>query len=80
MFQLMSCIVHREKQNTIHTILRNFDLSPRYGPCVGMTRMERYKRAEKMGLHPPPEVLKILETEEGERDWNTDLFSQRSAV
>jgi len=72
--------VHPENQSTIHTILRNFDLSPRYGPCVGMTRMERYRRAEKMGLNPPIEVLQILETEEGQRDWNTDLFSQKSTV
>jgi DNA polymerase delta subunit 4 len=72
--------VHPENQSTIHTILRNFDLSPRYGPCVGMTRLGRYRRAEKMGLKPPIEVLQILETEEGRRDWNTDLFSQKSAV
>ena len=72
--------VHAENQSTIHTILRNFDLSPRYGPCVGMTRMERYRRAEKMGLKPPIEVLQILETQEGQREWNTDLFSKKSAV
>jgi DNA polymerase delta subunit 4 len=75
-----SNVVHPESQNTIHTILRNFDLSPKYGPCVGISRIDRYKRAEKMGLKPPIEVLKILETPEGDRDWNTDLFSQRSAV
>lgn len=73
-------VVHPESQNTIHTILRNFDLSPKYGPCVGMTRLDRYRRAEKMGLNPPVEVLQILETEEGLRDWNTDLFSPNSAV
>jgi len=73
-------IVHPENQSTVHTILRNFDLSPRYGPCVGMTRMERYQRAEKMGLKPPIEVLQILETEDGQREWNTDLFSQKSTV
>lgn len=42
--------------------------------------MERYRRAEKMGLKPPVEVLRILETEEGQRDWNADLFSQKSVV
>ena len=73
-------IVHPEGQNTIHTILRNFDLTPKYGPCVGITRLDRYRRAEKMGLKPPVEVLQILETEEGQQSWNTDLFSQKSAV
>jgi len=42
--------------------------------------MERYRRAEKMGLKPPIEVLQILETQEGQREWNTDLFSKKSAV
>jgi DNA polymerase delta subunit 4 len=73
-------IVHPENQSTVLTILRNFDLSPRYGPCVGMTRLERYRRAEKMGLKPPIEVLQILETEEGQRDWNADIFTQKSAL
>jgi DNA polymerase delta subunit 4 len=76
----MLTLVHPENQTTIHTILRNFDLTPKYGPCVGISRLDRYKRAEKMGLKPPTEVLEILETEEGSRDWNTDLFSQKSAV
>jgi len=72
--------VHQESQNTLHTILRDFDLTPRYGPCVGISRLDRYRRAEKMGLKPPIEVLQILETEEGKENWNTDLFSQKAAV
>ena len=27
-----------------------------YGPCVGMTRLERWERAHAFGLNPPPEV------------------------
>jgi DNA polymerase delta subunit 4 len=73
-------LVHPENQSTIHTILRNFDLTPRYGPCVGISRLDRYRRAEKMGLKPPVEVLEILETQEGLRDWNMDLFSKKAAV
>jgi len=72
--------VHERDQNTINTILRDFDLTPRYGPCVGISRLDRYRRAEKMGLKPPPEVLYILETEEGLRDWNNDIFSKKSAI
>jgi len=33
-----------------------------------------------MGQKPPVEVLQILETEEGQRDWNTDLFSKKSGI
>ena len=27
-----------------------------YGPCVGMTRLQRWERAKKWGLNPPEEV------------------------
>ena len=30
--------------------------SEQYGPCVGMTRLERWQRAESLGLEPPPEA------------------------
>jgi len=72
--------VHKESQSTVHTIMRNFDLTPKFGPCVGISRLDRYRRAEKMGLKPPVEVLRVLETEDGLRAWNTDLFSQKSGV
>jgi DNA polymerase delta subunit 4 len=78
LYSLMT--VHQESQNTLHTILRNFDLTPRYGPCVGISRLDRYRRAEKMGLKPPIEVLQILETGEGKENWNTDLFSKTAVV
>ena len=27
-----------------------------YGPCIGMTRLERWERAHALGLNPPTEV------------------------
>lgn len=33
-------------------------------PCVGISRMKRWKRAEKLGLNPPVEVLAVLLMEE----------------
>mmetsp|Transcript_10715 Transcript_10715/g.66043 ORF Transcript_10715/g.66043 Transcript_10715/m.66043 type:complete len:104 (-) Transcript_10715:56-367(-) len=42
--------------------LRGFDLDPRFGPCMGMTRIDRWERAEKLGLDPPPRVKTLLET------------------
>ncbi len=33
-----------------------FDLSYEYGPCVGVTRLERWERALALGLNPPAEV------------------------
>ncbi|KAG8951885.1 hypothetical protein FRC04_005577 [Tulasnella sp. 424] len=51
------------KESKALTILRTWDLSYEYGPCVGMTRMERWQRASKLGLDPPEIVRLILETE-----------------
>ncbi|KAI0073064.1 hypothetical protein K474DRAFT_1667052 [Panus rudis PR-1116 ss-1] len=57
--------IHTEKQNKIHHILRVFDLSYEYGPCIGVSRLQRWERAEALGLTPPPEVRDILVTKEG---------------
>ena len=37
-------------------ILRVFDMTSKYGPSVGMTRLQRWERAKKWGLNPPEEV------------------------
>lgn len=65
-------LVHGEEQNKIHEILRVFDLyvleiyfwklylsnlrSYEYGPCIGITRLERWDRADALGLKPLHEV------------------------
>ncbi|XP_012612993.1 DNA polymerase delta subunit 4 isoform X1 [Microcebus murinus] len=41
-------------------LLRQFDLAWQYGPCTGITRLQRWHRAEQMGLEPPPEVHQPL--------------------
>ena len=46
--------------NRVHHILRVFDLSSQWGPCVGITRLERWKRAEEWGLEPPVEVSMFI--------------------
>ena len=54
-------------QQTIHThekILRHFDLSSEYGPCIGIPRLQRWKRAHSLALNPPVEVLAVLLKEE----------------
>ncbi|CCM01366.1 uncharacterized protein FIBRA_03416 [Fibroporia radiculosa] len=60
--------VHAHGQNMVDHILRVFDLSYEYGPCIGVTRLERWERAETLGLKPPPEVKEILLTKEGSED------------
>ncbi|XP_033014918.1 DNA polymerase delta subunit 4 isoform X2 [Lacerta agilis] len=41
--------------------LKQFDLSWQYGPCTGITRLQRWERAELLGLHPPAMVRELLE-------------------
>jgi DNA polymerase delta subunit 4 len=60
--------VHAKDQSRVHHILRIFDLSYEYGPCIGVTRMERWDRAATLGLNPPVEVREILTTKEGSED------------
>ncbi|KAG0497242.1 hypothetical protein HPP92_001933 [Vanilla planifolia] len=40
--------------------LRQFDMDMKYGPCVGLTRLERWERADSMELNPPPEIRDVL--------------------
>ncbi|KAF1895291.1 hypothetical protein Lal_00043937 [Lupinus albus] len=44
-------------------LLRRFDMDMIYGPCVGMTRIERWERAQKMGLNPPKEIETFLKSD-----------------
>ncbi|KAJ5083427.1 hypothetical protein N7456_012854 [Penicillium angulare] len=52
--------VHEDDVKLEEKILRNFDLSIDYGPCVGIDRLGRWRRAARMGLEPPIEVLTVL--------------------
>jgi DNA polymerase delta subunit 4 len=52
----ISSSVYVEEQSKVHQILRTFDLSYEYGPCIGVSRLTRWERAYKLGLNPPPEV------------------------
>ncbi|GMK54597.1 hypothetical protein CspeluHIS016_0111830 [Cutaneotrichosporon spelunceum] len=60
--------IHGEKDNKVQNILRVFDMTSKYGPYVGITRLERWERAKKWGLQPPEGIKQILLTEQGEDD------------
>ncbi|KAF9072093.1 DNA polymerase delta, subunit 4-domain-containing protein [Rhodocollybia butyracea] len=61
-------LIHAEKQNRIHDILRVFDLTYNYGPCIGISRIDRWERAQALGLNPPSEIRDILLTRQGIED------------
>lgn len=58
--------VHQEDLSQAEKVLRYFDVSSQYGPCIGTPRAKRWYRAEKLGLNPPIEVLAVLLREEGQ--------------
>ncbi|KAJ8547127.1 hypothetical protein K7X08_010713 [Anisodus acutangulus] len=41
-------------------VLRQFDMNMVYGPCLGMSRLDRWERAKKLGLNPPTDVERLL--------------------
>ncbi|XWS57998.1 hypothetical protein CRYUN_Cryun09bG0221200 [Craigia yunnanensis] len=40
--------------------LRQFDMNMAYGPCLGITRLARWERAQRLGLNPPKEIENLL--------------------
>ncbi|KAJ7091539.1 DNA polymerase delta, subunit 4-domain-containing protein [Mycena belliarum] len=68
-------LIHAEEQDEFHEALRVFDLSYEYGPCIGVSRLERWERASALGLHPPSEVHDILTTRQGaDRSYAQPVF------
>ncbi|KAH7130499.1 DNA polymerase-like protein delta subunit 4 [Dendryphion nanum] len=52
--------VHQKDLGMHEKILREFDMSAQYGPCTGIARLKRWKRAQRLNLSPPMEVLAVL--------------------
>jgi len=69
--------VHQNDLSTNEKILRQFDMSGQYGPCTGIARVKRWKRAHRLGLEPPIEVLAVLLKE---LEGSNNLSIQRSHV
>ncbi|KAI9768530.1 MAG: hypothetical protein M1839_004019 [Geoglossum umbratile] len=65
--------VHQQDLSLHEKILRHFDISSQYGPCIGIARTKRWKRANGLGLRPPIEVLAVLLKEEAREDARTEV-------
>ncbi|KAK5118203.1 hypothetical protein LTR85_008183 [Meristemomyces frigidus] len=52
--------VHQEGLSVHEKVLREWDMSGQFGPCIGIARLKRWKRANLLGLKPPVEVLAVL--------------------
>eukprot|EP00205_Picochlorum_sp_RCC944_P003406 CAMPEP_0182616636 /NCGR_PEP_ID=MMETSP1330-20130603/39046_1 /TAXON_ID=464278 /ORGANISM="Picochlorum sp., Strain RCC944" /LENGTH=111 /DNA_ID=CAMNT_0024836693 /DNA_START=73 /DNA_END=405 /DNA_ORIENTATION=- len=57
-----------QREEREEKVLRQFDLNSKYGPCTGMTRIERWDRAQELGLNPPQEILTLLSKESTSKD------------
>ncbi|KAE9576592.1 DNA polymerase delta subunit 4 [Colletotrichum fructicola] len=65
--------VHQKDVTLAEKVLRYFDVSSQYGPCIGLQRMKRWERADRLGLNPPIEVLAVLLKEEKKGTSNIEL-------
>ncbi|OCK90375.1 uncharacterized protein K441DRAFT_643633 [Cenococcum geophilum 1.58] len=68
--------VHQQALGLHEKVLREWDTSGQYGPCIGVARMKRWKRAHRLGLNPPLEVLAVLLKEQEAQN----IASQRAHV
>jgi DNA polymerase delta subunit 4 len=57
-------LVHQQGMSLHDKVLREFDLSSQFGPCIGIARHKRWMRAKRLGMEPPLEVLAVLLMEE----------------
>jgi hypothetical protein len=52
----------------VRDYLRSFDFNSAYGPCLGISRMQRWQRAHAAGLNPPTAVHALLLAGAGDDD------------
>uniref|UniRef100_A0A1J3GE66 DNA polymerase delta subunit 4 n=1 Tax=Noccaea caerulescens TaxID=107243 RepID=A0A1J3GE66_NOCCA len=60
--------VNADDYDNKEEMLRQFDMNMAYGPCLGMTRLDRWERALHLGMNPPNEIEKLLKTEKVQQD------------
>ncbi|XP_029000364.1 DNA polymerase delta subunit 4 isoform X2 [Betta splendens] len=56
--------------------LRQFDMDWRFGPCTGISRLQRWERASLHGLNPPEEIRELLQKTHSEPKYNLSLWSE----
>lgn len=67
-------IVDPEQRETDLNILRTFDLTSEFGPCVGLTRMARWRRAADSDGNPPRNVKQILEKNADDQEYEQNVW------
>ncbi|XP_056591165.1 DNA polymerase delta subunit 4 [Triplophysa dalaica] len=54
--------------------LKKFDLDWTFGPCTGISRLQRWERAALHGLNPPQEIKEILLKENTDPQYTQSLW------
>eukprot|EP00038_Savillea_parva_P007499 m.170605 g.170605 ORF g.170605 m.170605 type:complete len:114 (-) comp13262_c0_seq1:264-605(-) len=57
--------------------LKEFDLDNTFGPCVGISRLDRWERAKSNGLEPPADVLRLIQQNSGDPSYTQNLWNDR---
>ncbi|XP_073447095.1 DNA polymerase delta subunit 4 isoform X2 [Aquarana catesbeiana] len=55
--------------------LVRFDLDWNFGPCTGISRMERWQRAQTLDLMPPQDIKQILLEHSSDPQFQHNLWS-----
>ncbi|KAM7009578.1 LOW QUALITY PROTEIN: DNA polymerase delta subunit 4 [Tautogolabrus adspersus] len=55
--------------------LKQFDLDWRFGPCTGISRLQRWERAKLHGTNPPVEIRDLLLQTQNDLEYNQSLWS-----
>ncbi|KAM9792275.1 LOW QUALITY PROTEIN: DNA polymerase delta subunit 4 [Neosynchiropus ocellatus] len=73
---------HQEVRDEELQKLRQFDLDWRFGPCTGISRLQRWERAQVHGLNPPEEIRYLLLQTHTDPEYSQRYFyrSQRSSI
>lgn len=56
--------------------LRQFDLDCRFGPCTGISRLQRWERAKLHDLNPPEEIRELLLQTCTDPEYSQSLWSE----
>ncbi|XP_065196371.1 DNA polymerase delta subunit 4-like [Sycon ciliatum] len=55
-------------------VLKSFDLNYDFGPCHGISRLERWERAQEFNLSPPQDVYDLLRKYPHEERYQQSLW------
>ncbi|XP_061583097.1 DNA polymerase delta subunit 4 [Cololabis saira] len=56
--------------------LRQFDLDWKFGPCTGISRLQRWERADLHGLNPPEEIRDLLLLTHTDPEYTLSLWNE----